>query len=135
MKWLVFAVGAAAAVTAYRAHSQDAELISASDGAAAELTVMDRVKWGMGSAGSFAVGGLVRAMTEKSELTLKQLGPSLKKKEGPDGRRAREAAANAKKLDQQALQLLAEASPIKAVNTAMRAKDYLDIAKRFVANP
>lgn len=137
MKGIVIVVGAALAFASYATRpGSDVPADSAvAMHASAATGMLGKAKYAIGSVGSWVVGGIVTRMADGSDHEVQSLNPLLKKKQGSDGRRAREAAKSVLVMDSIARDHLRNARPVSAVNTAMRARDYLDVAKRNLGNP
>lgn len=88
-----------------------------------------RARYGIGSAGTFVIGGIVRKMHTRTEKELKDMTTALKKKWGRDGDTARKAAAKAWELDSTSLAALEAAHPILAMNSAMKARNFAQVAR------
>jgi hypothetical protein len=94
-----------------------------------------RAQYGVGSAGTFVVGGVVRKLHTGTDQELRDMSTALKKKRGRDGDTAREAAATAWKLDSTSLEALSSAKPILAMNSAMKARNFVEVARTNLATP
>jgi hypothetical protein len=94
-----------------------------------------RAKYGVGSAGAFVLGGVVRKLHAGTDKELRDMTTALKKKRGRDGDTAREAAATAWKLDSTAMEALGSARPILAMNSAMKARNFVEVARTNLATP
>ena len=94
-----------------------------------------RAHYGLGSAGTFVIGGVVRKMHAGTEKELKDMTSALKKKRGRDGDTARDAAATAWKLDSTSMDALNTARPVLAMNSAMKAKNFVEVARTNLATP
>jgi len=137
VKAIVIVLGAALALASYSTSPvADVPANSAvATHASAATGVLGKARHAVGSVGSWIVGGIVTRMADGSDHEVQNLRPALKKKQGSDGMRAREAAQNVLAMDSIARDHLRNARPVSAVNTAMRARDYLDVAKRNLGNP
>jgi hypothetical protein len=94
-----------------------------------------KVKHGFGALGCKMIGGIVTKMSVGTNEELKAIKPGLKKKQGRDGQTARDAAKTAVELDKTALQALKNGQPVVAMNSAMKAKDFVSVAKRILEAP
>jgi len=83
----------------------------------------------LGKVGVRLVERPVHRMSANTQQILNALKPALKKTGGAPGRRAAEAAAKAAALDQQSLEALKNAQPIKAVRAAFDARNYANVSK------
>ena len=109
------------------------------DPASAEATVLAasvapqgavaRVGHGFSSMGSHMVASTVFDMTSNTQTGLDALRNKLKAKKGADGDRARAAAQTVEAANRMAIQSVYTADPVKAVQNAMKAKNYLDVVK------
>jgi hypothetical protein len=98
-------------------------------------SVPARAKYGLGSAGVFVIGGIVRNMSEGTETELKNMSTALKKKWGRDGDTARQAAETAWTLDSTSLEALKASKPVLAMNSAMKAKNFVQVARSNLDTP
>ena len=84
-----------------------------------------RLKYGVGSLGSWLAGRSVRNTVAETEQALIDLKPAIKATRGPDGVRAQQFAAKVSVMDSIALMDLQYGHPIKAAKGAMEAKSIL----------
>jgi hypothetical protein len=136
MKIVLLLVVAAGGSALYRAGQRvaphDAPLPS---GEAVQYSALGRVRQGVGAVGSLMVRGWVKSLVQTSEKELADMKVALQKKQGRDGDHARTSAKMVVKLDSAAMDELLSARPIAAVNHAMKARDYVSVAKRNVSAP
>jgi hypothetical protein len=104
-------------------------------GDSVQYSAFGRVRQGVGSVGSMMVKGWVRSLVDTSEKDLEDMKTSLQKKRGIVGDKARKSAKTAMVLDSTALDELVHAHPFAAVSHATKARDYLTVARRLLAEP
>lgn len=104
-------------------------------GEAVQYSAFGRVRQGVGSVGSMMVQGWVRSLVETSDKDLEDMKVGLQRKRGLIGDKARKSAKTAMVLDSAALDELVHARPFAAVSHAMKARDYLTVATRLLAEP
>jgi hypothetical protein len=136
LKWAILAVGvgalAALQISNQKAAADPALATQASIGGDA---FMAKVKHGFGSLGCKMIGNVVRKMSVGTNEELKTIKTGLKKAQGRDGQAARDAAKTAVELDKTALTALKDGKPVLAMNSAMKAKDFVSVAKRILETP
>ena len=121
---------AAAAVSVFALlHRAPPELANSPEKVPFVKSIPARAQYGLGTAGTFMVGGIVRKMHAGTDQELKELTPELKKKGGRDGTTARDAARIARQLDATSLDALEKARPILAMNSAMKARNFVEVAR------
>ena len=98
-------------------------------------TIPARAKYGLGRTGTFVIGSIVRKMHAGTEKELKDMSTALKKKGGRDGATAREAAQTAWKLDSTSMEALHAARPVLAMNSAMKARNFVEVARTNLDAP
>lgn len=94
---------------------------AADSAAVSQAGVGSRFQYGVGSVGSWMVGGTVRGMANETEQTLLDLKGPIKSARGGEGDRARKTAVKAEAMNNAALEDLRLGRPIKAVRGAMEA--------------
>ena len=94
-----------------------------------------RVRQGVGSVGSMMVQGWVRSLVETSDKDLSDMKDALQRKRGIVGDKARKSAKTTMVLDSTALEELVRGRPFASVSHAMKARDYLTVARRLLAEP
>lgn len=93
--------------------------------ALAQAGVGARLKYGIGSFGSWLAGSSVRSTVAETEQSLTDLQPAIKATRGPDGMRAKNFAAKVSVMDSIALIDLQYGHPVRAAKGAMEAKSIL----------
>jgi len=140
-KAVLIVVGLASAATAVAKSRPEAApedvttQVSADATESGELGVGAKIQRGFGSVGVMLVGKLVTSSVAKTDRVLAEMGPALKKKKGPDGKRAREAAKKAMVFDSIAMASLEEKHPVVAVNMAMKGRDFMAVARTNLMMP
>jgi hypothetical protein len=81
------------------------------------------------------VQGYVRNLVETSDKDLENMKTELQRKRGMIGDKARKSARTVMVLDSSALDELVHARPFAAVSDAMKARDYLSVARRLLSEP
>jgi hypothetical protein len=137
-KWLVAVLGVTAAVVySVDAPKPDPATADPQHMSAAVVPhgVGARLSYGFGAIGSHMVAGMVLGSATEVENDLQNLRKALKAKRGQDGTQARDAAKIAAESSRLAIQSIYTADPVIAVRNAMRAKNYVNVAKKNLATP
>ena len=133
LKWAILAVGVGAlAATQISNQKAAADPTLATQAAVSSDAIMTKVKHGIGALSCKMIGGIVTKMSLGTNEELKTIKTALKKAQGRDGQAARDAAKTAVELDKTALTALKDGKPVLAMNSAMKAKDFVSVAKRIL---
>ena len=133
LKWAILAVGVGAlAATQISNQKAAAEPTLAARAGVGSDAIMAKVKHSLGALSCKMIGGIVTKMSLGTNEELKTIKTALKKAQGRDGQTARDAAKTAVELDKTALAALKDGKPVLAMNSAMKAKDFVSVAKRIL---
>lgn len=138
MKTLVVVLGVVGAVVATVNAPQPDPATAAPEVLAAAVVpegAVARIGYGFGAIGSHLVGGRVFSLTQKAQLDIEALRPAVKKARGGDADRARKSLQTAEAANRLALQSVYTADPVVALQSALKARNFIDIAKTNLRMP
>lgn len=104
--------------------------LAAGDTASAQVSMLERLRYTVGSVGSAIIGSSVRKSALENQENLAELRAALHAAKGNEGVRTRSMARKINYMDSLAVQNLYYGRPIRAMKQSMEAKSLLNDVRR-----
>ncbi|HET9439626.1 MAG TPA: hypothetical protein VFO52_05625 [Longimicrobiales bacterium] len=104
--------------------------LAAGDTASAQVSMLERLRYTVGSVGSAIIGSSVRKSALENQENLAELRAALHAAKGNEGMRTRSMARKINYMDSLAVQNLYYGRPIRAMKQSMEAKSLLNDVRR-----